>query len=243
MRLKLFIQIILLVSATSGHAKAVCSQALVLALDISGSVNDVEYNQQLNGLAGALLAPEISDLILSTPETPVSVAVFEWSSADHQQLIQDWLIVDTPESLAQLANRIRAHRKNRVTLKTALGSAIEFANVLLSEKTHCWRRTIDISGDGKNNDGPEPLDVKIRLQNTGIIVNALVIADPKETFYEYPFGGKLIPYFKENVTFGPGAFVEEASGYKDYLNSMRRKLERELSPVIMLGAIDRKHDP
>lgn len=237
--------LVLLFFLFSAPAHAACRHALVLALDISGSVNAEEYLHQANGLANALLSPEIQELILAGGSDPVEIAVFEWSSEKHQDMIVDWTPLTDPQTIARVAERIRAHRKNRATLKTAIGSALNFARLLLEERKSCWRRTIDVSGDGKNNDGPRPQWIYENAPFEGIVVNALVVSledhDGREDgISSDPQGAdkrkELQAYYNTEVVYGPDAFSIVALGYADYERAMRIKLIRELSPLTLSQA-------
>lgn len=214
-------------------AASPCRHALVLALDVSGSVNDEEYRLQIDGLAAALLAPKVQSLILSKPSTPISLAIFEWSEETHQKLIVDWTELTSPAILNAIATRLQNHSKDRATLKTAIGSALSYAKALLDQKKSCLLRTIDLSGDGINNDGKTPGETYTDLQFGNIVVNGLAISiypigDAENPVY---LGQKSLQnYFDTEVIRGPKAFTIRAQGYKDYKNAMTRKLIKELSP-------------
>lgn len=207
-------------------AQAACRQALVLALDVSGSVNAREYAQQVAGLAAALDDPEVRELILDGAAAPVELLVFEWSSRNHQFLIQPWTSLTDADVLDAAIARIRGYRKQRAGLKTAMGTALQFAGAALSEKAHCWRRTVDISADGKNNIGPAPREAYALPIFAGTTVNALVIGDPHPE--RARDNDELQHYFRSEVIHGPGAFSMVANGYADYARAMKRKLVREL---------------
>ena len=212
------------------QAQHACRQALVLALDVSGSVNPTEYAQQIDGLATALNDPHIRSLILDGADAPIHLAVFEWSSRNHQYVIQPWTTIDSPGALDRAILRIRSHRKVRAGLKTALGSALTFAAALLEQRPNCWRRTIDVSGDGVNNIGATPQQTYRLPAFRNITVNALVVGTPYEGTVE---GAGLTPealqsYYDAEVLHGSDAFSMRAEGYGDYDRAMRRKLEKEL---------------
>lgn len=211
----------------------VCRQALVLALDVSGSVDIREYRQQVAGLSAALDAAEVRDLILMSGAPPVALAVFEWSSQNHQLLIQPWVLLRDEATLDQAIARIRNHRKQRAGLKTALGTALGYAGALLDAGPACWRRTIDVSGDGENNIGPTPMQTYGRPSLAGVTVNALVIGDlplsNPTARIESRTAAHLVDYFEREVIRGPDAFAMSTEGYQDYQRAMQRKLLRELS--------------
>lgn len=217
---------------TASQATAYCRQALILALDVSGSVNETEYAQQIDGLAAALQDAGVQRLILDEPGSYVVLAAFEWSSQNHQSLVADWVEIKSSADLRRFADTVGAHRRQRAGLKTAIGRALEFSQRKLAEQAQCLRHTIDISGDGKNNIGPIPKDVYARAEFNAITVNALVI-DDKLNRTDETARSAMRRYYERNVIHGLGAFTEIAFGYGDYADAIRRKLERELeAPVI-----------
>ncbi len=223
--------------ASAAQAEA-CRQALVLALDVSGSVNEVEFQQQVTGLAAALNDPEVRSLILFGDGPPVKLAVFEWSSRNHQYLIQPWITLDSPQALDSAILRVQQHRKVRAGLRTALGTALTYAGALLDQQLQCWQHTIDVSGDGENNIGPTPMDVYRALDFGRVTVNALVVVDSRTEVGETinQSAAMLEAYYRDAVIYGPDAFTIIADGYADYARAMRIKLIRELSPI-MLGQL------
>ncbi len=218
---------------------AECRLALVLALDVSGSVNAAEYRQQLDGLATALGSPRVRQAILSG-DAPVELAAFEWSSRNHQFLIQPWITLDSHDAIDRATTRIQSYQKQRAGLKTALGTALLFAASLLDEKPSCWQHTVDVSGDGKNNIGVGPEQVYTLDAFSRTTVNALVVGDPgsgREAGEPNLTRAALKTYFDQSVIRGPGAFSMIAYGYGDYARAMEQKLLRELRPPV-LGALE-----
>lgn len=219
-------------------AQAACRQALLLALDVSGSVNDPEYRLQRQGLAAALTSPEVAEVLLATPELPVYIAAFEWAGQFDQSTILDWTPVVDDTSLQFVAARIIAPTPRPASLSTALGAAMAYAAALFRDAPPtCLQLTLDISGDGKNNDWPDPRSQHRKLE--GVTINALVIGadnpspgDQRETDI-----AELTSYFAAEIIRGPGAFVEAALGYEDYEAAMKRKLLRELQTMVF-GRLD-----
>ena len=206
-----------------------CRQALVLALDVSGSVDAQEYGLQINGLADALDAPQIRDLILSGGD-PIAITVFEFSSQNHQGLIVPWTDFRNHQDIDQLVNVIRSHTKQRQGLKTAIGRAMQYAGALLNLRPDCVKHTVDISADGKNNAGPYPHDVYCDANFQDVTVNALVVDLPSISVNVTKILSQLEieSYYKTHVIHGPGAFTMPARGYQDYARAMQEKLKREL---------------
>lgn len=238
--MRVLLAIVMVFAAVRPAVSEPCRQALVLALDVSGSVNEEEFRQQVSGVAAALDAPDVRALLLEAGLPPVSLAVFEWSSQNHQYLVLPWVTVVDDASLDAAIARIRGHKKVRAGLKTALGTALGFASTLLANKAECWRRTIDVSGDGKNNIGASPSEIYGLPGFAGVTVNALVVVDPSSRGQGARAVGvtpeDLARYFDAEVIRGQAAFTIIANGYEDYARAMRLKLMRELSvPVVVEG--------
>lgn len=221
----------LLVSGTT--AAAGCRQALALGLDVSGSVDLREYRLQLDGLVTALNDPEVTALLLARPDAPVALTVFEWSGATDQAVLVPWTTITDRTSLDGVSTRLAHVERRLASPSTALGVAMEVGARLLDEKTECWKRTLDISGDGISNFGPRPRDVKPGLATRGITVNALVIgADaPASGDKRQAEIAELSSYFRAEVITGADAFVQTALGFEDYAAAMTLKLKRELSSI------------
>jgi hypothetical protein len=201
-----------------------CRLALVLAVDASASVDESEYVVQRNGLAAALIAPEVQAAFLSDPE-PVALAAFEWSGQWNQHMLLDWRLIRSGEDLQRTADELlRAERKSTQS-PTALGAALGYAAGVLAEAPFCERSTIDVSGDGWNNHGYAPELAYKHFPLEGVTVNALAIGGAAVL-------ENLVVYFRERVIRGPGAFVERARDYDDFERAMRRKLEREVARAV-----------
>ena len=196
---------------------APCRLALLLALDVSASVDAEEDGLQRGGLASALIAPEVAEAMLAEGAAPVSLAVYEWSGRFAQSVILPWTAIETTEDLITAARIIATSRRDRDDLPTALGDAVGFG-------PDCEARTLDVSGDGVTNDGFPPGAAYRAFPFAGIVVNGLAIQGGDQD---------VAAYYREELIRGPGAFVIEAAGFGDYERAMREKLIRELSgPII-----------
>lgn len=207
-----------------------CRQALALGLDVSGSVDEAEYRLQLDGLAGALTDPEVARAMVAGAGAPVSLLVYEWSAPQYQRIVAGWTAITDRATLEGFAASLMAASRNPAPPSTALGTALTAGAALLAGQSHCWVRTLDISGDGMSNTGPRPQDLATAALD-GITVNALAIltADAGTR----ADGTDLAGYFEAYVIRGPGAFVERASGFDDYERAMKRKLLRELEGLVV----------
>lgn len=219
-----------------GAVEAACRQALALGLDVSGSVDAQEYRLQLDGLATALESEAVQAVLFAQPAAPVEVAVFEWSGPVSQRLILDWTAIAGPRELAAVTDRLRATPRVTADLTTAIGSALVYGFDLLDQRPECWKRTLDLSGDGAANTGPRPQDIPDARTPAGVVVNALVIATSAGAHDRRQAEIKeLSSYFVANVIRGPDAFVEAALGFADYAAAMERKLLRELQSLALSG--------
>lgn len=211
-------------------AAAACRQALAIALDVSGSVDALEYRLQVEGLAAALEHPEVAAALLAMSDAPVRLAVFEWAGLADQRLLLPWAEIDSAAALAAAADRLRRSQRQAGSHTTALGAAMVAGGRMLGEQAACWKRTLDVTGDGKSNDGPRPRDVADAPELAGLTVNALVIGtDAANRVDRGEVGlGELTGYFRAEVIRGADAFVETALGFADFEAAMVRKLLREL---------------
>ena len=203
----------------AGPADA-CRLALVLALDVSGSVDAREYRLQLDGLAAALRDEDVLSAIVALPEEPVQLAIFEWSGAAFQRQILEWTALPDEASVDAVAARLEVWQRMPAPEATGLGAAMQAAAGQIGDGPDCWRSVLDVSGDGKNNDWPDPEAVRPAL--AGVTVNALAVA-PEAALPD------LAGYFRAEVIHGRDAFVETARGYDDYARAIKRKLLREIA--------------
>ena len=220
---------------SASPALAECRLALLLAVDVSNSVDRREDTLQRNGLADALLAPEVSDAVFAS-DFNVAVAAFEWSGQHHQQILLDWTMLRDASHLQSASDRIRSSARGQVDFPTAIGAALEFSVQMFDRAPACFAQTLDIAGDGKNNDGIEPRRVYTNPAYNRITVNGLVVR-----VVELEMDPGVAAYYRSDIIRGPGAFVEVAQGFDDYERAMRRKLQRELAPAIIGSTQQRPH--
>ena len=223
------------VATSASTAQAACRQALAMGLDVSGSVDSGEYQLQLQGLAAALTSPEITSSILIMPNAPVRLLVYEWSGQNYQRILIPWTEISNLQTLQNLSNKLHQVQRRDTPPTTALGKAIQSGIGFLNQQTSCWKRTLDIAGDGKSNSGPEPHRVNLPEQIGNIVINALVIgvdSDSRLSHAELSIS-ELTAYFSNRVLAGPGAFSEVAIGFANYERAMSRKLLRELEFISM----------
>ena len=227
--------LLLLFAATPAGA-AECRQGLALAIDVSASVDPKEYRLQSGGLAWALRDVEVQSAFLGAGGASVWIAVFEWSGADYQRLLVDWTEVTEAATLERIAAGIERKPVPPQQTTTGIGAAMLYAADLFARGPACAERTLDISGDGQNNDWPRPEDARVSEGLAGITINGLVIGADFPIDHELNPNrmGALTNYYRNRVIKGPGAFVETADDFQDFGNAIRRKLIRELN-TMMLG--------
>ncbi|KAA2314153.1 DUF1194 domain-containing protein [Pseudooceanicola sediminis] len=213
---------LMLAALTAGGARAeTCRQALALGLDVSGSVDDTEYRLQLDGLAAALANPQVREALLQMPETPVRLMVYEWSGPQDQRVLSPWTVIGDAAALETVRQRLRAVGRVHMEPSTAIGAAMRFGAGALARQDGCWRRVLDVSGDGMHNAGPHPREIDMGA----LTVNGLVIGEANDAS-----GGiaQLMAYYRAYVLRGPDAFAEAALGFRDFEAAMVRKLLKEL---------------
>ncbi|MHA6262718.1 DUF1194 domain-containing protein [Arenibacterium sp. CAU 1754] len=210
--------------AGSNAMAADCRLALLLAIDVSSSVDAGEDALQRSGLAAALIAPEVQRAIFAAPQ-PVALAAYEWSGRYNQEVLVDWRMIDGPGALLEVAETIGRSKRSYNDFPTAMGYALGYGAQLLTRAPDCLFKTIDMAGDGENNEGFLPAQAYAEFPFDGVTVNGLVV-----NAADYEAEVSLIEFYQTQVLRGPGAFLEVAQGFADYERAMRRKLERELAP-------------
>ena len=214
--------------APAGAAE--CRLALALALDVSSSVDVTEDQLQRGGVVAALISPDVEAAFFAADQ-PVALAVYEWSGRYNQEIILDWALIDSRAALVSAAETIANSTRSHNDFPTAMGYALGYGATLLQRAPPCLRKTIDMAGDGQNNEGFSPQAAYREFPFDEITVNGLVV---NAADYEGEVG--LIAFYQSEVLHGPGAFMVIADGFEDYERAMRIKLEREVSPIA-IGAL------
>jgi hypothetical protein len=132
-----------------------CRLALALAIDVSSSVDVTEDTLQRGGVVAALTSPEVQAAFFEG-DLPVALAVYEWSGRYNQELILDWMMIDSPASLIRAAETVAASKRSHNDFPTAMGYALGYGAQLLARAPACLNKTLDMAGDGQNNDGFAP---------------------------------------------------------------------------------------
>ena len=195
-----------------------CETALLLAIDVSGSIDAGEYALQVKGLADALDDPEIAGVLV---QGQVALAVVQWSGVGAQALVQPWARMNGRADVARFAADARARPRAFAASDTAVGQAISFSAAQFAAVPECRRQVIDISGDGPENAGFTAGQARQAAQARGIEINAVAIEDMGPS--------SPITSFYRRWAITRDGFVLTARGLGDYPRAIRAKLLRELT--------------
>ena len=199
---------------------------LLLAVDVSLSVDPDEYALQIHGLATALRDPDVVSAIKAAAPNGVALALMQWAGPREQAVSVAWADVHDQASAEAFAQQIDAATRLATNGGTAIGDALGRGVSLLAENDfEGTRKVIDISGDGRTNEGDSPAPVRKHAVLVGITVNGLVILNEER---------QLSGYYRERVIGGPGAFVLQVANFQDFARAMRLKLIREIE--VAMGA-------
>ena len=194
---------------------------LVLAVDISGSMDGTEARFQRQGYVEAFRHPDVYDAIRSGIHGRIAVTYMEWSSATHQVVVLPWRVIASEEAVRDFADDLARAPLVRGGRTSISGGLLHAASAFAVSGVTSERRAIDISSDGVNNDGYPTAVARDLVVGQGITINGLPILI---TSY---IGLDL--YFEENVIGGPGSFVIPVTSRADFVPSLRRKLVLEIA--------------
>lgn len=196
---------------------------LILAIDTSSSVSSEEFDLQMRGMSEAFRNEAVIGAIRAAGDRGIVVAMVQWSDARKQLLAIDWYEVNDRESAERFAQEIDNTPRFLFGGGTALGGAITFAARQFDKNAYAGRRkVIDVSGDGRTNQGARPERVRDKVVDSGVTINGLAILNEDPT---------IDSYYRYNVIGGTGAFVITATDYEDFSAAMLEKLIKEISGV------------
>jgi len=201
---------------------------LILAVDVSYSMDMDELAIQREGYAQAIVSKEFLQALKSLPNGKISVTYFEWAASSDQKIIIPWRLIDGPETADAVADEILKTPIRRAS-RTSISGAINFALPLFDEDPyHGLRRVIDISGDGPNNNGGPVTVARDAALEKGIIINGLPIM-VKEPSYSTMDIDNLDFYYEDCVIGGPGSFVVSIKDRDKFKEAIRSKLLLEVA--------------
>jgi hypothetical protein len=225
-----------LVQPAPAHAQQV-DLLLVLAADVSRSVDHQKFMLQREGYAAAISNPQVIDAIRSGPHGKIALHFLEWSGVGAQKVVIDWTVIDGPETARRFGDQL-VEAPRSFADRTSISGGIEFSMAQLKRSPfQATRRTIDVSGDGTNNAGRDVRIARDEAVAEGVTINGLVILSqtqvPWNPEHTNPPGG-LEKYFRDNVAGGPGSFVIAAEGFESFGKAIIKKM---IAEIALLGPL------
>ena len=205
---------------------------LVLAADVSRSVDEKKFRLQREGYATAIADPRVVRAMTGGPRGRIAICFVEWASNNEQIVVIDWTPVGSYAEAEGVAGRVREAPRAFMG-RTSISAAIDYAVTHLGRSPfQAPRRVIDVSGDGTNNSGRAVTEARDEAVAAGVTINGLVILSetplPTNPLHTNPPGG-LTAYYENNVVGGPGAFVVEAQNFDAFGQSLISKLIKEIA--------------
>lgn len=218
-----------LLATTPASAAEGVDAELVLAVDVSRSMDDAEFELQRAGYVAAIRHPDFIRAVQHGMHGRIAITYFEWASAPRTESQVAWAIIDGPESAETFATALAARPFNAFR-GTSISGAIGFATGLFDQNNFDgFRRVIDVSGDGPNNIGLPVLGERQKALDAGIVINGLpILIRPSWTAVD------LDRYYENCVIGGPGAFVMPIREASEFATAIRRKLIMEVSGATTL---------
>ena len=208
---------------------------VVLAADVSRSIDDGEFALQRRGYADAIENPKLMDAISTGPHGAIALAYVEWAGDSEQKLVIDWTVIHNVSDAHAFASVLMAAPRSFVG-RTAIGAAIDFSFGLIGAAEFSTdRRIIDVSGDGTSNQGRPVTAARDAAVEGGAVINGLTIFNRRAAalggylaLHTNPPGG-LAQYYRDNVIGGKGAFVVPIDDFNSFAEAMTRKLVNEIA--------------
>jgi hypothetical protein len=229
------VAVLALLSIGRGAYAAGLDLLLVLAADVSRSIDEGEFALQRKGYAASLTDPHVLAAIERGANGAIALCFVEWSGAGEQNIVVDWTVIRDGEAAAGVAATILAAPRSFVG-RTSISGAIDFAmERFAAAPAPGDRRIIDISGDGTNNSGREVTAARDQALAQSVTINGLAIINdrpnPGYAFHTQPPGG-LPQWYRQNVIGGPGAFLIVVEDFTSFADAMTNKLVSEIAGLI-----------
>ena len=207
---------------------------LVLAADVSRSIDDGEFELQRQGYVAALQDPQVLSAIQGGSIGAIAISYVEWAGIGEQKVVVDWTVVRDGEGAAIVADQIRKAPRSFYG-HTSISDAIDFSMQHFTKSgTASLRHVIDVSGDGTNNSGRAVTSARDDAIAAGAVVNGLAIINDNVNFgylaHTHPPGG-LPNYYRENVIGGPGSFLLRVINFESFADAMVQKMVTEISAL------------
>lgn len=205
---------------------------LILAADVSRSVDPDEFRLQREGYAAAFTNPKVLQAVQSGAYRSIAVTFVEWSGVEAQRVVADWTVIRDEETGGGFANTLLTAPRSFAGF-TSISAALDFSmRHFESSGVSSDRRVIDVSGDGTNNGGRPVNDARDEAVAAGVTINGLAIINqhpnPGYTAHTQPPEG-LGEYYRSNVTGGPGSFVIVIEDFNSFAEAIVNKLVNEIA--------------
>lgn len=219
---------------------------LVLAVDVSYSMDYDEQRLQREGYAAAFRHPDVREAIASGRYRRIAVVYFEWAGIERQVIRVPWTLIDSVESADRFAEALEA-APFKGGPRTSISAALAFASRLFGGNGYQGlRRVVDVSGDGPNNMGPPVIGARDRLVEDGIVINGLPIILRPAYLSGFSDTLELNDYYRECVIGGLGSFLVTIEKMDEFAESIRKKLILELAgrpPVVIRASQQTPREP
>ena len=218
--------------AVPAQAGAIVDLELLLAVDVSISMDADEQKVQRQGYVAAFRDPAILRAVRSGPNGRIAVAYMEWAGAPSQMLVLDWRMLDSDAATLAFADDLEALPISRAR-RTSISAAIERAATLIATNGYeGLRKVIDVSGDGPNNDGRPVTQARDDVVAGGTIINGLALMMKRPTGpYSYFDIPDLDRYYHDCVIGGPGSFVLPVQSTERFAEAIKQKLLLEIAGI------------
>lgn len=210
-------------------AQAEVDLALVLAVDISYSMDTDEQALQREGFAQAFRSPLVHEAIRNGLNGRIAVTYMEWAGTADQNVVVPWTILDNPEGLLAFAEKIASTPLRRAQ-RTSISSALDYSVKLLAESgVSATRQVIDVSGDGPNNQGRAVTEARDEALNKGIVINGLPLMLRQPGYLDI---SDLDAYYKNCVIGGPGSFMIPVRDKEQFPQAIKTKILLEVANLV-----------
>ena len=224
------------------HSVTFVDLELILAVDVSRSMNKRRLQLQRQGYVAAFRDPDVIHAIRSGPQGRIAVTYVEWSGSDNQTTIVPWRIIGSADDAHAFADDLALRPTSR-TRRTSISAMLNKAHLIFgSSGVRGLRRVVDVSGDGPNNSGPPVVKARKDLIRTGVVINGLPILPAANENPGYVEMINLDEYYRDCVIGGPGAFYIPVSNMQNFAKAIRMKLIREIAAApqsFELGTLQR----
>ncbi len=222
----------LTVAGPAARAAEPVDLLLILAADVSRSVDQQKFELQRQGYAAAIADPQVLDTIRAGRHGRIAVLYMEWSGIFSRQIVIDWTLIDGLKAARSFGDKLLESPRSFAD-RTSISAGIDFAAAQFRHTPfEAGRKTIDVSGDGTNNAGRDLAAVRDEAVANGITINGLVILSerplPWHPEHTNPPGG-LANYYRVNVIGGRGCFVLEAKDFHSFGEAIIKKMIAEIA--------------